>query len=127
MDKNESVFAFACRVKHRQEWGETTYNARSAAEAKRLHLLKVRDAWDNVQFVDIRARKLGAPFTDDGFTRTAVYRGLPTLRCGDFVRVGNSQGVLVGYTDTACFEVLFTSGKLKDLRLSVHPLDCATS
>lgn len=104
-------------------------NARSAAKAKYLYLLDVRDVWPDVTFMDLFARKVGEPRTSDAFRRTAAYRGMPGLECGQrvIVNVPNDKprprGVIVGHNDSANFEVLFDddSPQFAGLTLNVHP------
>ena len=117
------VYAFACFVKRKSDWGLTIYNARSANEAKRLHFKSVTEIYPQIKYTDVRARKLGIPHTSEAFKHTAQHRGMPGLLCGDVVKVGLSKGVVVGHTASACFEVLFFEGAYKDIRMSVHPAE----
>ena len=115
------VFAFACRVAWAPQWGETIYNAASAGKAKLEHWRAVDDAWPGTKFTDVRARKIGAPHTSEAFRRNAQYRGMPDIKCGDRVLVGDRVGVVVGHNSSANFDVLFDSG----WRLNVHPSEIA--
>lgn len=106
-------------------------NARSSGKAKYLYLLDVRDYWPDVTFMDLFARRIGPPVTSEAFKRTAAYRGLPELRCGQAVEVkigrepGVARGVIVGHNESANFEVLFDddSPHFAGLTLNVHPGD----
>jgi hypothetical protein len=94
------MFAFACRVAWAPRCGETIYNHSSAGKAKLEHFYAVREAWPDTKFTDIRARKHGAPHTSDGFRHNTEYRGMPEVRCGDRVRVGDSEGAIVGHNSS---------------------------
>lgn len=119
MDSDFEVFAFEVSVAG-TDWSATV-NERSAGRAKGAYHRCVIDAWPNVPFTAMRARKLGAPQSSPGFLRCAEYRGVG-LRCGQkvSVRCGDSarRGVVVGHNDSANFDVLFfDTGQ----RLNVHP------
>lgn len=120
-ERNPRIHSFACRVAGCPEFGETIYNATSRGRAKREHHLQVSEPWPGVKFTDIRVRKLGAAHTSEAFRRTAEYRGLPNLRCGHEVRVGLSQGAVLGHNSSANFDVLFHAGPYAGQTLSVHP------
>lgn len=100
-------------------------NARSAGKAKAEYWRDVNDCWD-VPFTAIRVRKIGRPETSENFIRNAIYRGLPDVRCGQRVKVGNACGVIVGHNGSANFDVLFDedSPRFPNRRLNVHPADC---
>lgn len=117
-----AVFAFACSVAG-TDWGEEIINARSRGRAKREYHLGVTDAWPDVPFTAIRARKLGAPRTSPDFIRNAQYRGLPDVRCGQRVKVGDARGVIVGHNSSANFDVLFDddSPRYAGQTLNCHP------
>lgn len=118
---SDQLSSFACRVAWAPEWGETIYNRVTAGQAKHDHFRHVHDAWDNTKFTDIRVRKIGAPHTSQQFVRNAQYRGMPGVRCGDRVMVGDSAGTIAGHNSSANFNVLFHSGKYAGLTLNVHP------
>jgi hypothetical protein len=101
-------------------------NARSAGKAKAEYWRDVREPWPDVPFTAIRARKIGRPESTEQFIRMAKYRGLPDVRCGQRVKVGNSCGVIVGHNSSANFDVLFDedSPRFPNRRLNVHPADC---
>lgn len=117
-----TIFAFECRHKD-GDWGGTIINSTSAGRAKSDYLLDVRDVWPDVEYTDIRVRKLGGPHTSDGFVRNARYRGLPEVKCGQRVQVGDSTGWIVGHNSSANFDVLFDSGRLKGGPYNVHPCE----
>lgn len=117
------VFAFACRVSWALEWGETIYNRATAGQAKSDHFHQVRDAWDGTKFTDIPVRKIGRPASTAQFIHCAESRGLADLRCGHRVRVGDSEGTVVGHGASANFEVLFDAGKYAGQTLFVHPCE----
>lgn len=121
----EPVFAFEVWTvgsEHRR-----VVNARSSGAARYDYLLDVRDCWPDVKYTDMRARKLGAAHTSEAFMRTARYRGLPDLRCGNPVTVNGRSGVVVGHNDSANFDVLFDSGSdWAGTVLNVHPSELKT-
>lgn len=115
------LFAFECRHAGADRGG-TIYNASSRGKALVQYLLDVRDCWPDVQFTDLRARKVGGPHTSEQFIRNARYRGLPKVRCGQRVKVGEAYGAIVGHNACANFDVLFDEGgKHSGLTLNVHP------
>lgn len=116
------VFAFACSVVG-APWGPTTVNHSSAGKAKADYWRDIRDARPDVPFTAIRVRKLGPPHTSEAFKRTAAYRGLPDLKCGDPVEVNGRSGVIVGHNDSANFDVLFSEGDWAGAVLNCHPGD----
>ncbi len=117
------VFAFEVSVKD-TDWTEII-NAPTAGKAKYQYWLDVTDAWPDVPITAMRARKYGdgKPYTSPEFERNAKYRGLPDVKCGQRVRVGDSCGVVVGHNSSANFDVLFDDDapKYAGLRLNVHP------
>lgn len=117
------VFAFAVSVKG-TNW-TTMINARNRGSAKAEYWRDVRECWD-VPFTAMRARKIGEPYTSEGFIRNAAYRGLPNAHCGQRVMVGSASGVIVGHNSSANFDVLFDddSPRFAGMRLNVHPDDC---
>lgn len=116
-----AIFSFECRVTG-DEHG-SIINERSAGRARYQYWLDVRDCCPDLRLIDIRVRKLGAPVSSNGFLRTAAYRGLPGLRCGDRVRVGAATGVIVANNSSANFDVLFDEGEHAGLRMNVHPAE----
>jgi hypothetical protein len=116
------VFSFACSVAG-TDWGEEIVNARTRGRAKREYHLSVIDAWPDVPFTAVRARKIGAPHTTADFIRNAQYRGLPNVRCGQRVKVGDARGVIVGHNSSANFDVLFDddSPRYAGQTLNCHP------
>lgn len=121
MPAGREVFAFEVSVKG-TDWAQII-NARTAARAKSEYHRDVIDAWPDVPFTAIRCRKVGAPRSSSQFVRNAIYRGLPDVRCGHRVRVGESFGAIVGHDSSALFEVLFDADapRYAGLKLSVHP------
>ena len=121
-EKTNHVFAFECFPADRPEWA-TVINAPSAGKAKVEYFRDLHDAWDCYKFTDVRCRKIGAPHTSDQFKRTAAYRGLPGLRCGARVKVGECLGTVVGSNCSANFDVLFDADapRYGGMTLNVHP------
>lgn len=120
---NNQVFAFEVSVKG-TDWTKII-NARTAGKAKYQYWLDVTDAWPDVPITAMRARKYssGKPYTSSEFERNAKYRGMPKVKCGQRVKVGNSLGVIVGHNSSANFDVLFDDDapEYGGLRLNVHP------
>ncbi len=114
------VFAFEVSVAG-TPWTQLV-NARTAGQAKAEYWRDVNECWD-VPFTAIRARKIGRPETTEDFIRTATYRGLPEVRCGQRVQVGEARGVIVGNNSSANFDVLFDedSPEYAGMKLNVHP------
>lgn len=118
-----AVFAWEVSVKG-TDW-TSTVNARTSGQAKRQYHLDVLDAWPNVPYTTLRCRKIGAPCTSKDFKSNARYRGMPDVRCGQRVKVGEARGVIIGHNSSANFDVLFDvdSPKYSGLRLSCHPAE----
>jgi len=108
MPKRE-VFAWECNVRGK-DW-QRTINHLTAGKARYEYLLDLRDSWPDATFADITVRKLGPAHTSEAFKRTATYRGMPELTCGQRVEVRSGShralGVIVGHNDSANFDVLF--------------------
>lgn len=115
------IFAFEVSV-NGTDWTKII-NHRSAGKAKYEYYLDVREVWPDVSITAMRARKIGKPRSSEGFQRNAKYRGMPDVKCGDRVRVGNSLGVIVGHNSSANFNVLFDDDapRYAGLKLNVHP------
>ena len=115
------LFAWEVSVKG-TDWTKIV-NARTSGQAKRDYHLDVRDAWPDVPYTAMRCRKIGAPHTSERFKANAKYRGMPDVRCGQRVKVGEARGVIVGHNESANFDVLFDadSPKYAGLKLNCHP------
>jgi len=115
------VHSFEVWVSGREDW-KRNVNARSAGKAKSDYHRNLSESWD-IDFREIRCRKLGRPITSAQFVAVALYRGMPGVKCGQRVKVGNSCGVIVGHNSSANFNVLFDedspeyAGKI----LNCHP------
>lgn len=119
--KNIEVFSFEVSIKGTEF--SRTVNARSKGKAKSDYWRDVLDAFPDLPYTFIRCRKIGSPQTSREFIRNAEYRGLPDLKCGQRVKVGEDFGVVVGHNCSANFDVLFDpdSPKYPNLTLNVHP------
>lgn len=119
---SNSVFAFEVTVKEKPEWARVI-NARTAGQAKSEYYSELLDAWPDVLWTSLRCRKIGNPQTSERFRANAAYRGMPSVRCGQSVKVGRARGVIVGHNCSANFDVLFDpdSPQYANLRLNVHP------
>lgn len=115
------VFAFEVSVRD-TDWTQIV-NARRAGKAKADYWRDVHESWENVRYTDIRCRKIGRPHTSEQFKRNAEYRGMPDVRCGQRVLVGESQGVIVGHNSSANFDILFDDDapKYAGMVLNCHP------
>jgi hypothetical protein len=120
---SDQVFAFKVSVKG-TDWTKII-NARTAGKAKYQYWLDVTDCWPDVPITAMRARKYnaGRPYTSPEFERNAKYRGMPEIKCGQRVKVGNSLGIIVGHNSSANFDVLFDDDapKYGGQTLNVHP------
>lgn len=116
-----AVFAFACSVTWAPDWGVSIINSTSAGKAKAAHFRSVHEAWEGTKFTEIRARKIGPAHTSECFIENAKYRGMPDVRCGQRVKVGEETGLIVGHNSSANFDVLFESGAYAGETLNVHP------
>lgn len=99
-----ALFAWEVSVKG-TDWTKIV-NARTSGQAKRDYHLDVRDAWPDVPYTAMRCRKIGAPHTSERFKHNARYRGMPDVKCGQRVKVGEARGVIVGHNDSANASVL---------------------
>lgn len=117
-----AVFAFEVSVVG-TDWTEIV-NARTSGAAKAGYWRRVSEAWPDVPFTAVRARKVGRPVSSNEFVRCAEYRGV-VVRCGDRVTVGADRGVVIGHDASANFRVLFDadSPRFANQQLSVHPSD----
>ena len=124
MSKQSNVFCFAVSVKGVDH--ETLINARTAGKAKYQHWLNIIDCMPDLPITAMRARKVGPPHTSDQFMRNASYRGIPQLRCGQRVKVGEASGFVVGHNSSANLDVLFDddSPRYAGMTLNVHPDSC---
>jgi hypothetical protein len=118
-----TVYAFACRPVWAEERFNHIINETTSGRAKSEYLRCVSDPLPDLKFTEIRCRKVGPVHTSADFVRTATYRGMPEAKCGDVVRVGDWEGVIVDNNSSANFTILATSGRWKGLRLNVHPND----
>lgn len=116
------VFAFACWHKSRDESTADIYNATTRSKARYQYWLDIREPWPDVKLVDLKVRKIGGPHSSEHFVANAKYRGMPDVRCGQRVRVGEcGEGVIVGHNASANFDVLFQSGRWSGQTLNCHP------
>lgn len=109
--------SFACRVRCSPH--ETIMNRETAGQAKADFLRDVADC--GFQFTDIRVRRVGGPVTTADLVRTAKYRGVPFVRAGMRVRVGEDFGRIVSHNDSANFDVIFETGPWAGETLNCHP------
>ncbi len=112
----ELMQTFECNVKG-INW-QTQITARTLGKAKSEYLSRVRDAWPDVKYTDVRARSLGACVTTDEFLLTARYRGVPFARIGMKVDVDGRRGRIVGANSSANFDVVFDGS---DVPINCHP------
>lgn len=117
---SKPIFAFECR--HKAHDQGSIINATSRGKALYQYFLDVSDCWPDVKFTDLRVRKVGGPHTSEQFAWNAKYRGMPNVRCGQRVKVGNAFGTIVGHNSSANFDVLFDEGgEYSGLTLNCHP------
>jgi hypothetical protein len=117
---DSQVFAFRVWVDGYDH--SSIVNHLSSGKAKAEYYRDLRDVRPDIPFTAIRAKKLGAPVSSTSFVRNAQYRGMPQLQCGDRVKVGDAQGVIVGHSSSANFNVLFDQdSRYQGQVLNVHP------
>lgn len=116
-----AVFAFEVSVAG-TDW-TTILNSSSRGRAKAEYHRCVTDAWPDVPFTAMRARRIGPPQTSEAFIRNAVYRGLPNVKCGQRVEVSGARGTIVGHNRSANFDVLFDDDapRYAGQTLNCHP------
>lgn len=116
-------YAFECWLKDEPTWTKVI-NARSRGKAKVQYFRDVSDSWE-IDYRDIRSRKMGNPVTSERFIHNAKYRGMPDVRCGQKVEVLGNKGFIVGHNSSANFDVLFDDDAphYAGLTLNVHPND----
>lgn len=114
------VSAYECFIKNEPSVTRII-NAASDLKARYRFWLDVHDVNPNIRLIDVRSRKRGGPYTSPGFLRTAKERGVPHARCGDRVKVGESEGTIVGHNSSSNFDVLFDTGPYAGSQLNVHP------
>lgn len=103
-----SVSAF--EVWHKDFPGRATVlNALSASKARYQHYLEVSDAWNEVQYLDFRCRKIGKPSTTKRIESLAKYVNLPFVRAGMNISMNGDSGIIVDVR-SGYWVVLFTSG-----------------
>lgn len=115
------ISAYEVWVKDKPEWA-TIINAASPGKAKSEYLMYIGDPWPDIRYTDLRVRETGPIYTSEKFKNNACYRGLPHVKCGQRVKVGEARGTIVGHNDSANFVVLFDEdSKYKGKKLSCHP------
>lgn len=119
LKRTTTISAFACRLRYDEH--ETIINTTSAGKAKSEFFRRVSDCCPNLDYTDIRVRRIGAPVTDAGFRRNAIYRGIPFAHVGMRVKVGESTGHIVGHNSSANLDVLFHDGPYAGEVLNCHP------
>lgn len=117
----ETVYAFACWHKCRDESKADMVNATTRSKARYKYWLDIREPRPDVSIMDIKVRKVGPAHSSAQFIHNAKYRGMPDVRCGQRVRTNGCEGVIVGHNSSANFDVLFQSGKFAGATLNVHP------
>lgn len=120
--KRLRISAYHCYVdEHEHSDFPTIINSYSRDKAKNIFYNMVRDVYDNVRFIDCRAKFIGPAHTSSAFLRNANYRGMPDIRCGNRVKTVNGMGYVVGHNSSANFNILFESGDLAGGTYNVHP------
>lgn len=99
---------------------ETVYAFTSGA-AKADYWRRVRDAWPDIPYTAVRARRARSTHHDPNLDRVAEYRGLPALVPGvTRVRVCGRRGaVVIGANASANIDVIYDDGR----KVPVHPGD----
>src|SRR5690242_10224144 len=104
------IFAFACWHRSHDESTASIINAMTAGKARYRYLLDILDPLPDAKITDIRVRSHGPAYSSADFIRCAAKRGLPNARCGDRVKVGDDEGVIVGHNSSANFDVMLKTG-----------------
>ena len=123
--KPTKVSAYECTVIG-TDW-HRVINHSSAGKARYDYLRDLRDSYPDITFADIKVRKVGEARTSEAFKRTAAYRGMPDIQCGQRVQVlmpGDKPvlGFIVGHNESANFDVLFDEDTIfKGCVGNVHP------
>ena len=120
-DACSAVFAFEVWPDGKEEWARTI-NARTRGKAKSEYHRDVSESWE-IDYRQIRCRKIGKPVTSERFRHNAQYRGMPEVECGQRVKVGDAFGVIVGHNASANFNVLFDDDapRYAGMTLNCHP------
>lgn len=121
---NQDCYAFDVWVAQAPDF-RATINHRTANKAKYEFLIGLQDYWPEYNYTDLRARKVGSPHTSHAFEHNAKYRGVPDIKCGQRVEVGQGRGVIISHNSAANFDVLFDedSPQWAGQKLSVHPAE----
>lgn len=91
------------------EWSHVV-TAKTPTVARYLYFLKIQDAFSDIRYVDIRARKLPGLVTSDRLRRVAEYRGVE-LVAGSRVWFRGVGGCVVDGTDDCNFMVEWDDGR----------------
>ena len=98
---------------------ETVY-AYTKGAAKADYWRSVREAWQDIPFTAVRARRSRSARRDPNLDRVAAYRGLPALAPGvTRVRVFGRLATVIGANASANIDVIYDDGR----KISVHPAD----
>ena len=97
----------------------TTINALSSGMAK-------SEFWSSslerdVPYIYIKCRVEGLPYTSEEYKRMATYRKIEFSYCGMPVKVGDWNGVIVGYNSSSNLDVLAIDGPYKNQVCNCHP------
>lgn len=116
------MYAYSCYIKGNEDNARTCYGM-SHGQAKRAYFDHVRDVCPDLEYTDIRARKIDAPWTDAAFRRVANSRCIPFAQIGQQVKVYGEIGIITGVNDSANLDVMMLEGKRKGMVGSYHPYD----
>lgn len=105
-----TVFAYECWHKRYPD-RRTVVNAATRDQARYQYFLDLQDAWGEANYVDVRAKKVGAPQASNMFRHVATSRGLPFVRAGMRVECDDRTGFIVDAGGGANFKVYFPDQK----------------
>lgn len=117
-----TVSAYECWIAMYPEH-KRIVNAHSRGSAKAEYFREVREPLPDIQFTEMRCRKVGKPQKDSMFAHVASLRGCEFAYCGMKVKVGDNFGIIVGAGGGgAYFKILFTTGEYIGQSVYCHPL-----
>lgn len=114
-NKQRELRSFNCSIDG-EDW--STINALTAGMAKSIFY---RELDMDIPYTCIKVRLNGYPYTSEDFIRNAKYRKIDFAYCGMAVKVGDFNGVIVGFNSSANLNVLAIDGSYKGQVLNCHP------
>jgi len=116
MKKNGELKSYECSLDG-ENW--TNLNTTSRGSAKATFYRHYSDL--GINYIDIKCRCKGKPYTSEDFKRNAKYRNIEFAYCGMVIDVNGKKGIIVGHNSSANLDVLFTEGTNKGYVINCHP------